>query len=66
MSLSISHYFGLKLWLSGCFYTQYGARGLVWLGAYGYNPEALPSKTLVVLPDKDRTQQLIPNRLRKL
>jgi hypothetical protein len=66
MSLSISHYFGLKLWRSGCFYNQYVARGLVCRGTYGYNPEALPSKTLVVLLGQDRTQQLIPNRLRKL
>ena len=35
--------------------------------AYGYNSEALPSTTpFRKVHDQDRTQQLIPNRLRKL
>jgi hypothetical protein len=35
--------------------------------AFGYNSKALPSKTLLgKLHGQDRTQQLIPNRLRKL
>jgi hypothetical protein len=44
---------------------MHGMSGLCF--AYGYNSEALPSMTsLKIMHGQDRTQQLIPNRLRKL